>query len=289
MSLMAGTVVLGATPLADPGPGGDRLGAPAGPAVPCRRMANEWFESVAVAQRRAKRRLPASVYGALIAGADKGISMGDNTAAFDELGFRPVTAGQSPSRDMSVEVMGQPCSMPVLVSPTGVQAVHPDGEVAVARAAAARGVPMGLSSFASKPIEDVVAANPQTLFQIYWAGDRDSIVARMERARTAGAVGIIVTLDWSFVHSRDWGSPSVPSAIDLETVKRHAFEVAIKPRWLLQWLRTGALPGFGVPNFAVGDQPVPGFFEAYGTWMERRRPRGTTSPGCEPSGTARSW
>jgi pre-mycofactocin synthase len=231
------------------------------------RVANAWFESVAVAQRRAKRRLPKSVYGALIAGADRGITMGDNTAAFDELGFRPVTAGQSPTRDMGLEVMGQHVSMPVLISPTGVQAVHPDGEVAVARAAAARGVAMGLSSFASKPIEDVVAANPQTFFQIYWAGDRDSIVARMDRARAAGAVGIIVTLDWSFVHSRDWGSPKVPSKIDLATVKQHALEVAVKPGWLLEWVRSGSLPGFGVPNFALAGQPVPGFFDAYGTWM----------------------
>jgi heme/flavin dehydrogenase (mycofactocin system) len=153
-----------------------------------------------------------------------------------------------------------------------VQAVHPDGEVAVARAAAARGVVIGLSSFASKPIEDVAAANPQLLFQVYWAGDRDSIVARMERARRAGAVGIIVTLDWSFVHSRDWGSPKVPSAIDLRTIREHAFETAIKPRWLLEWLRTGSLPGFGVPNFAVGDQAAPGFFEAYGTWMSTPPP-----------------
>ena len=66
--------------------------------------------------------------------------------------------------------MGQAISMPVIISPTGVQAVHPDGEVAVARAAAARGTAMGLSSFASKPVEEVVAANPQTFFQIYWGG-----------------------------------------------------------------------------------------------------------------------
>ena len=67
--------------------------------------------------------------------------------------------------------------MPVIISPTGVQAVHPDGEVAVARAAAARGTAMGLSSFASKPVEDVVAANPQTFFQMYWIGSRDDDAA----------------------------------------------------------------------------------------------------------------
>ena len=230
-------------------------------------MGNPWFESVAVAQQRAKKRLPKSVYGALIAGTERGSSMNDNLGAFDELGVRPITAGQSPTRDMGTEVMGQPMSMPVMISPTGVQAVHPDGEVAVARAAAARGVVMGLSSFASKPLEDVIAANPQTFFQIYWAGDRDSMVERMDRARAAGAGGLILTLDWSFVHSRDWGSPKIPSKIDFETVRAHAFETAIKPRWLLDWVRSGGLPALGVPNFVSPGQPVPGFFDAYGVWM----------------------
>ncbi len=227
---------------------------------------NPWFETVAVAQRRAKRRLPRSVYGALVAGAEAGTSMNDNLVAFDELGFRPVTAGQSAERDMTVEVMGQTSSMPVLISPTGVQAVHPDGEVAVARASAARGVPMGLSSFASKPLADVLEANPQTFFQIYWAGDKDSMSTRIERARSLGATGLILTLDWSFSHGRDWGSPAIPQSIDLETAVRHAPEVAIRPAWLLDWLRSGALPSLGVPNFATSDH-VPGFFEAYGTWM----------------------
>jgi heme/flavin dehydrogenase (mycofactocin system) len=158
--------------------------------------------------------------------------------------------------------------MPVMISPTGVQAVHPDGEVAVAGASAARGVVMGLSSFSSKPMDEVIAANPQTLFQIYWAGDRDSMVGRMERAKAAGAVGMILTLDWSFVHSRDWGSPSIPDAIDLQTMIKHAPEALLRPRWLIDWLRSGSIPQLGVPNFTVSpSDPVPGFFEAYGVWM----------------------
>jgi pre-mycofactocin synthase len=231
-------------------------------------VANPWFESIAVAQQRAKKRLPASVYGALMAGAERGVTRDDNTAAFDELGFRPITAGQSPTRDMATEIMGQPISMPVLISPTGVQAVHPDGEVAVARACAARGVAMGLSSFASKPMDEVITANPQTFFQIYWAGDRDSMVGRMERAKNAGAVGMILTLDWSFVHSRDWGSPAIPEKIDLKTMMKHGPESLMRPRWLLDWLKSGAIPQLGVPNFSVSaSDPVPGFFEAYGVWM----------------------
>ena len=171
---------------------------------------NPWFESVAVAQRRARKRLPKSVYGALVAGSERGTTVRDNEAAFDELLFNPVMAGQAQNRQLETTVMGQSMSMPVLISPTGVQAVHPDGEVAVARAAANRGVVMGLSSFAGKRIEEVIEANPQTLFQLYWAGDRDSILARVERARRAGAVGLILTLDWSFGHTRDWGSPTDP-------------------------------------------------------------------------------
>src|ERR1700723_790525 len=140
-------------------------------------MANKWFETVAVAQRRAKRRLPASVYGALIAGAEAGVTIRDNVGAFAELGFAPHVAGLPATREMATTVMGQPISLPVLISPTGVQAVHPDGEVAVARAAAARGTAMGLSSFASKPIEEVIAANPKLFFQVYWLGGRGAVAA----------------------------------------------------------------------------------------------------------------
>ena len=128
-------------------------------------MSDGWFESVAVAKQRAKRTLPRSVYGAIIAGAEAGVSRNDNLAAFDQLGLRPITAGQPPHREMATTIMGEPLSMPVMISPTGVQAVHPDGEIAVARAAAARGVPMGLSSFGSKPLEAVIAEQPQTSFR----------------------------------------------------------------------------------------------------------------------------
>src|SRR4051812_49722533 len=92
-------------------------------------MANAWFETVAEAQRGAKRRLPKGVYGALVAGSEKGLTAADNVAAFDEIGFAPHTAGLANDKQMATRVMGQDISLPVLISPTGVQAVHPDGEV----------------------------------------------------------------------------------------------------------------------------------------------------------------
>jgi L-lactate dehydrogenase (cytochrome) len=236
-------------------------------------MASAWFESVAEAQRRAKRRLPKGVYGALVAGSERGLTVDDNIAAFGELGVAPHTAGLSNERQLGTTVMGQQISMPVLISPTGVQAVHPDGEVAVARAAAARGVAMGLSSFASKPIEEVVVANPQTFFQMYWVGDRDAMAARMERARRAGAVGLIATLDWSFSYGRDWGSPFIPEKINFEAARRYAPQVLLKPRWLLDFARTGKIPDLTVPNMVADPgEEAPTFFGAYGMWTQSPMP-----------------
>jgi len=235
-------------------------------------MGNAWFESVAEAQRRARKRLPASVYGALLAGSERGQTLADNVQAFTELGFAPHVAGNSAQRELATTVLGQPISLPVIISPTGVQAVHPDGEVAVARAAAARGTAMGLSSFASKPVEEVVAANPRTFFQIYWCGSRDQISARLERARAAGAVGLILTSDWTFSHSRDWGSPHIPERIDLRAALRHAPESLVKPRWLASFARTGKLPDLTVPNLALPGSKPPTFFGAYGDWLQTPPP-----------------
>ncbi len=235
-------------------------------------MARGWFETVAVAEARARRRLPRSVYGAILAGAEKGLSFRDNTAAFDELGFAPHVAGAPPERRLATTVMGLEVAMPVLLSPTGVQAVHPEGEVAVARAAAARGVAMGLSSFASRSLEDVCATGAPVLFQVYWAGGRERIEKRLARARAAGARGLIVTLDWTFSHGRDWGSPWIPERLDLAAMAKLAPQALARPAWLYAYARAGRLPELTTPNMAVDAEPAPGFFAAYGEWMSTPPP-----------------
>ncbi|WP_415974003.1 pre-mycofactocin synthase MftD [Rhodococcus sp. 077-4] len=232
----------------------------------------EWFESVAQAQHRARKRLPASVYSALVAGSERGLTASDNTAAFGELGFAPHVAGLFDERDLSTTLMGQPLSFPVMISPTGVQAVHPDGEVAVARAAAARGISMGLSLFASKPIEEVVAANPQTFFQVHWVGSRELLGHMLDRARAAGAVGLILTMDWSFSEGRDWGSPVIPERLDVRATIRLAPEVLARPRWLARWACAGAYPDLTAPNLAPPGGPAPTFFAAYREWMSTPLP-----------------
>ena len=103
----------------------------------------DWFETVAEAERRAKKQLPRGVYLALVAGSEAGVTLRDNTAAFGELGFRPRVADLPKDRTLATTVMGQEIAFPVLISPTGVQAVDPEGEVAVARAAAAAALAQG--------------------------------------------------------------------------------------------------------------------------------------------------
>jgi heme/flavin dehydrogenase (mycofactocin system) len=233
----------------------------------------EWFETVEEARRRARRRLPRSVYLALVAGTEKGVTLRDNTAAFSELRFAPPRIADLPAaREMATSVLGQEISMPVIASPTGVQAVHPDGEAGVARATADAGTAMGLSSFGSMPVEAVAEVNPKLFFQSYWSGGRDKILERSERARRAGAKGLIVTLDWSFSNGRDWGSPAIPEQIDLRTLIRLAPEGIIRPAYVLEWLRHGGLPDLTVPNMASPGEPAPTFFGVYGEWMQTPPP-----------------
>ena len=136
----------------------------------------------------------------------------------------------------------------------------------MARAAAARGTAMGLSSFASKPVEEVVAANPQTFFQIYWCGSRDQIAARLERARAAGAVG--PDPDRRTGRSRTPATGAARrsrSGSDLRPTLRHAPE-ALRPAALAGPVRADR-PAAGADRARTwpsrASEP-PTFFGAYG-------------------------
>jgi heme/flavin dehydrogenase (mycofactocin system) len=228
--------------------------------------------SVAEAQARARRRLPRAVYDSLVAGSEKGLTVADNLTAFDQLGFRPrIAADLPPQRELATTVLGQALAMPVIVSPAGAQALDPVGEVAVARAAADAGIAIGLSSFASKPFEDVVAANDKAFSQLYWIGDRDQIAGRIERAKAAGAKALILTLDWSFAVRRDWGSPDIPERVSLATILRFAPMAIAHPGWALRFLR-GGIPDLTVPNLADPGQPAPTFTQAFVQWVQTPLP-----------------
>jgi heme/flavin dehydrogenase (mycofactocin system) len=228
----------------------------------------DWFESVAEARRRARRRLPRPVFMALEAGAEAGVTRADNVAAFGEIRFAPPRlADLPPVRDLRTSVLGTDIALPVIASPVGAQAVHPLGEVAVAMGTHAAGTAMGLSEFASRAAADVTAVNPRVFFQVHWSAHRDVLLARAEAARAAGATALIVTLDWSFPGGRDWGSPAIPERLDLRALARLAPAGLARPGYLLSWLRHGGLPDLTVPNMAPPGLPAPGFFAAYRDWM----------------------
>jgi pre-mycofactocin synthase len=228
----------------------------------------DWFESVAEARRRARRRLPRPVFLAIEAGAEAGVTRADNVAAFGELRFAPPRAAGLPAvRDLRTSVLGVDVALPVIASPVGVQAVHPLGEVAIAIGTRDAGTAMGLSEFASKPVADVAAVNPDVFFQVHWSAGRETLLDRALRARKAGAKALIVTLDWSFPGGRDWGSPAIPERLDARTMLRYAPQVLTRPRYLAGWARHGRPPDLTVPNVAPPGGAAPGFFAAYRSWQ----------------------
>src|ERR1700761_7492248 len=93
----------------------------------------DWFETVAEARRRARRRLPRPVFLALEAGAEAGGTRADNEAAFRAIRFAPPRLADLPTRrDQRTTVLGTEIALPVIASPVGAQAVHPLGELAIA-------------------------------------------------------------------------------------------------------------------------------------------------------------
>jgi L-lactate dehydrogenase (cytochrome) len=120
----------------------------------------------------------------------------------------------------------------------------------------------------------VIAANPTTFFQSYWVGGRDDMLSRAERAKRAGAAGFVLTLDWSFDHGRDWGSPTIPSRMNLKTIASFAPQVLLgaKFRYLWRYAKTLGPPDLAVPNMTLPGQAPPAFFDAYGQWMQTPQP-----------------
>ncbi len=131
-------------------------------------------------------------------GAGSGATMRANRAAFDRYGLVPRMLRDNTVRDWSTTVLGTAMPAPVLLAPIGVQSIlHPDGELAVARAAAELGVPIVLSTAASHTIEEVAAAAGEgpRWFQLYWPTDDSVTISLLRRATAAGFTVLVVTLD----------------------------------------------------------------------------------------------
>jgi lactate 2-monooxygenase len=130
--------------------------------------------------------------------AGSGATARANRAAFDSLRIVPRMLNGAAPRDLSTTVLGARLPVPVITAPVGVQSiVHPDAELAVARATAALGVPMTLSTVSSYTMEQVAEANGDGVrwFQLYWPNDEAVCVSFLDRAKAAGYSTLVVTLD----------------------------------------------------------------------------------------------
>jgi lactate 2-monooxygenase len=149
-------------------------------------------------QRRARDELTAEAYGYVAGGAGAELTMEANLYAFERWQIVPRMLRDVSDRDLSTTLLGTAMSAPVLLAPVGVQAiVHPEGELAVARAAAAHGLTAILSTAASHTLEDVAAARAgaSRWYQLYWPRDRDLAESFVARADAADYEAIVVTLD----------------------------------------------------------------------------------------------
>jgi isopentenyl diphosphate isomerase/L-lactate dehydrogenase-like FMN-dependent dehydrogenase len=157
-------------------------------------------------ERRAAEVLDPGPFDYIAGGAGSEATMRANLQAFERWRLRPRMLTGNRERDLSVEVLGTRSPAPFFLAPVGVLSIaHPEGEVAVARAAAATGVPMILSSAASHSLEEVAEAGGDAprWFQLYWVNDRDVALSLVGRAAAAGYAAIVVTLDTLTLGWRD--------------------------------------------------------------------------------------
>ncbi|HEU4362013.1 MAG TPA: alpha-hydroxy-acid oxidizing protein [Mycobacterium sp.] len=151
-------------------------------------------------EAKAAAAMPPSVWSYVAGGAGDERTQRANVAAFDGWGLMPRMFVGATERDLSVEMFGMTLPSPLFMAPIGVIGICAQdghGDLATARAAAATGVPMVVSTLTADPLEDVAAEFGDTpgFFQLYTPKDRDLAASLVHRAEAAGYRGIIVTLD----------------------------------------------------------------------------------------------
>lgn len=146
-----------------------------------------------VSERIDDPRATAYVFG----GAGREHTMRSNLEAFRRWRIVPRMLRDVSVRDLSVTVLNTRMPAPVALAPVGVQAIlHPDAELAVARAAGALGLTMTLSTVSSYALEEVAAAGPgPKWFQLYWPRSRELAASLIARAERAGYGAIVLTVD----------------------------------------------------------------------------------------------
>src|SRR6266536_579130 len=157
-------------------------------------------------------------YAYVAGGAGLEGTIAANRAAFERRRIVPRVLRDVSERDTTVELFGRRLPAPFLLAPIGVlELVHPEADVAVARAAAAEGIPMIFSSQASKPMEECAAAmgDSPRWFQLYWSASDELVASFVSRAEACGCEAIVVTLDTTMLgwRCRDLDLAYLPFAL----------------------------------------------------------------------------
>jgi isopentenyl diphosphate isomerase/L-lactate dehydrogenase-like FMN-dependent dehydrogenase len=198
-------------------------------------------------RRIAERRLPRPVFDYLDGGAESERTLRENTRAFEDYVFRPRTAVAVPSCDLRVRVLGHELSFPAMLAPVGYsRLMHPEGEVAAARAAGAAGTGYILSTISAHKLEDVKTASKGPVwYQLYLIGGRPAAEAAIERARRAGFSALVITVDTPVAGLRERDPRNgMKQLLGGSLLAKLPFlpQFLAHPRWLAAFLADGGVP-----------------------------------------------
>ncbi|MBL7850066.1 MAG: alpha-hydroxy-acid oxidizing protein [Cyclobacteriaceae bacterium] len=147
---------------------------------------------------KAKDSMTPEAWAYIAGGAGLESTVAANRQDFESLKIVPRMLRDTSQRDTSTSLLGRTLASPLLLAPVGVlEMVHPEADLAVARAAASLGVPYIFSNQASRPMEEVAAVmgDSPRWFQLYWSKSNDLVASFVQRAERVGCQAIVVTLD----------------------------------------------------------------------------------------------
>jgi L-lactate dehydrogenase (cytochrome) len=214
--------------------------------------------SIADLRRIAKRRLPGGVFDYIDGAAEDERTLAANEAAFATTGFRPRVLRGVEKVDIGSTLLGQPLAYPLVLAPTGFTRIaDPQGELAVARAAARAGLPYTLSTLGTRSIEEVRAVSDGRLWlQVYAWRDRSIVEDMIRRAADARYEALVLTVDTAVLGRRERDVRrgfSLPPAIGPRTL----IDGALHPAWTLGFLRSEPIRFANVVGRDVGDGASP--------------------------------
>ncbi len=214
--------------------------------------------SVEDLRRIARRRLPRGVFDYIDGAAEDERTLAANSAAFAATEFRPRVLQGIAGADPAGSVLGRPVPYPLVLAPTGFTRIaDPDGELAVARAAARAGLPYTLSTLATRSIEEVRSVSDGRLwFQVYAWRDRGLVEEMIQRARAADYEALVLTVDTAVLGRRERDVRrgfSLPPTIGPSTV----VDGILHPSWTWAFVRSEPIRFANVTGRSVGDGTSP--------------------------------